>query len=212
MEPGKKGTKVRVVEAEPFNDYRVGQELIVEVVDESDNTFRGRDMTTGNMGGWINWSQVEEVGGAVSWDFLQRVLTPQTVQLLQAFDGLHRLRLRSEVADTILLELPDLEARIRDAVHEQKPGRARMKRRDKRRSEDRPGPRSWEARDSVASTRPVAETESDEDEPETDTPEDSHEEGEGGWLEGPLAELESLLQADDLSNRIAAARRTQKEG
>lgn len=211
MEPGKKGTKVRVRDARPFDDYQQGQELIVEVIDDSDGTFRGRDMATGKMGGWLSWGQVDEVGGGVAWDFLKGVLTPETVQLLSAFEGLERLKLRTEVADTILLGVPDLEARIREVADQKRPGRARL------RSRRRPFEELAQS-ELRASLRPPAPGPTDDAEEQTshdeDLPDDTSDsdvEGEGGWLEDQQLDLGSMNDLEDLSDRIQPSRRQQKE-
>lgn len=204
MEPGKKGTKVRVREARPFDDYRIGQELIVEVVDDSDGTFRGRDMATGNVGGWLNWSQVEEIGAGIGWDFLKGVLTPESVQLLSAFDGLEGLRLRTEVADAILLEVPDLEDRIREISQARKPGRARLNR---GRRPNTQAPLSSTASPHPRPTPELAPNSDSDSDPDPDpNPEEA---GEGPWLEASPPDLESLSHLEDLSDFMNA--RTQKE-
>lgn len=191
MEPGKKGMRVRVREANPFDDYSIGDELVVEVVDPSDGTFRGRNPGTGRVGGWLNWSQVEQICGGVGWDFLKGVLTPETVQLLSAFDGLEGLRLRAEVGDAILLEVPDLEDRIREISQAQKPGRARLKR------GRRPTTRGGQGPTAASHPRPSPE---DDPDPDSESDPDPEEGGEGPWLEEAHPDLESLSHLEDLSD------------
>ena len=113
MKPVPVGTRVRVVDAGPFEDAVVGSELLVHVVD-NDGTFQGRDPRSGRIGGWLRWSQVEIAVDVIGFEFLKTQLKPETVRLLLAFDGTENLRLKHEVRDQILLSLPDLGPLVRE--------------------------------------------------------------------------------------------------
>jgi len=118
-----------VVEVSPIDDYRRGEEYIVDVVDPSDGTFRARDPGSGRVGGWLRWTQVESADDTIGLDFLKQHLSPEALTLLSAFDGLAGLRLKSEIRDRILLALPDLEERVREAARERRRAGPRVKKR-----------------------------------------------------------------------------------
>ncbi len=51
-------------------------------------------------------------GPEISWDWLKGQLPGEVLELLNAFQGLEALRLKPEVRDHILLQLPNLKERI----------------------------------------------------------------------------------------------------
>jgi hypothetical protein len=51
-------------------------------------------------------------GPEISWDWLKGQLPGEVLELLSAFQGLESLRLKPEVRDHILLQLPNLKERI----------------------------------------------------------------------------------------------------
>jgi len=200
------GMRVRVIESSPFDEYHIGQDLVVDQVDASDNTLRGRDPATGKTGGWIHWHQVEEVGARVGWDFLKTVLSPRTVELLSAFDGLQRLKLKSEVADTILLGVADLEQRVRDAATTRRPGQVKMKKRR------RPEARDLDERihpSGDGPPRPPGTDPAPTPLPEVDlaTTDTANEDAASDWLEGEGLELAAISGLEDLSGHFAHTRR-----
>lgn len=114
MQPMPAGTPIRVRHVDPGDSYQVGREYVVHLVDASDGTFRARDPRTGTVGNWLRWEQVELGGAVIGWSFLKTALSPETVRLLEAFDGVDALVLREDVADTLLATIPDLPGRLRD--------------------------------------------------------------------------------------------------
>ncbi|MCC6624951.1 MAG: hypothetical protein IT385_27135 [Deltaproteobacteria bacterium] len=127
-----------MIEVGPFDDYKQGQECVVDFVDPSDGTLRGRDVQTGRVGGWLRWSQVAPIADAIGMEFLEQHLSPETLTLLRAFDGLEALRLKPEIRDRILLALPDLEERVREvATERRRPGPRLRRRKQARRAEAR---------------------------------------------------------------------------
>jgi len=200
------GMRVRVIESSPFDEYHIDQELVVEQVDTSDSTLRGRDPQTGKIGGWLHWHQVEQVGGRVGWDFLKTVLSPRTIELLSAFDGLQRLKLKNEVADEILLGVPDFEERIREAVATRRPGQVKMKRRKRPEGRDLVerifslGAEPPRPPEPEAAAPPV---------PEVDlaTSAKADEDTASDWLDGEGLELAGIGGHEDVSGHFAHARK-----
>ena len=110
MTPVAEGSTVRVIQVDPGDPYVLGE--IVEVTQIAcDGTFRGREIGTGEVKGWLNWAQVEE-GGGIGWDFLAGALSPRGRRLLEAFDGHRFLQLKRAVEDELVLLVPDLEQEI----------------------------------------------------------------------------------------------------
>jgi hypothetical protein len=106
----KEGNKVRIVACSNDHNYTVGGIYTVVHVDESDSTLKARD-ANGVVGNWIRWSDTAPCG-TVGWDFIKKVLPPDTIEFLSAFDSIEHLELSGEVKDAILLTLPDLHERI----------------------------------------------------------------------------------------------------
>ena len=110
MKPVEEGTNVRVIRVDPGDAYQVGE--LVEVAEVAcDGTFRGRELATGKVKGWLNWAQAEEAVG-IGWDFLASALSARGRLLLTAFDGHRSLQLKQSVEDELVLLVPNLEAEI----------------------------------------------------------------------------------------------------
>ena len=133
MKPAAVGTRVKVIDSGPFDEVAIGRELVVQHVD-NDGTFRGREVGTGRMSGWLRWDQVGAAGDQVGFDFLKAHLAPETVKLLAAFEGTENLRLKEEVRDRILLGLPDLGRLVREEASRLTTGGPRLVRRAPRRA------------------------------------------------------------------------------
>lgn len=137
MNPAPVGTRIRVIECGPLDDYRERREYVVDTVDPSDGTFRARDAVTGRTGGWLHWRQVEPMTERVGFDFVKRHLAPETVLLLEAFDGVRELDLRADIRDRILLALPNLAELVREEAEALAQGSgARLRRRKPRPTDD----------------------------------------------------------------------------
>lgn len=106
----KEGAKIRITGNSNEHNYTVGGIYTVVHVDEGDSTLKARD-AKGVVGNWIRWSDTTPCG-TVGWDFIKKVLPPDVVEFLGAFDGVEQLELSGDVKDTILLSLADLHERI----------------------------------------------------------------------------------------------------
>lgn len=106
----KEGAKIRITANSNDHNYTVGGIYTVVHVDEGDSTLKARD-AKGVVGNWIRWSDTAP-SGTVGWDFIKKVLPPDVVEFLAAFDGVEQLELSGDVKDTILLSLADLHERI----------------------------------------------------------------------------------------------------
>jgi hypothetical protein len=80
-------------------------------VDPNDNTLIAVD-SEGKEGSWIQWNHCVLAGGDINWTWLKGQLSADALELLSAFEGLESLRLRDEIRDHILLQLPGLKDRI----------------------------------------------------------------------------------------------------
>lgn len=94
--------------------YEPGKTYIVVRVDTNDNTLVAAD-AAGQEGSWISWSQCSPAGPDISWEWLKSHLPGESLDLLSAFEGLEKLRLKDEVRDHILNQLPNLRERILQA-------------------------------------------------------------------------------------------------
>ncbi len=110
------GQRFRVQGGFGRHSYKPNTVYTVIHVDDSDSTLRGQD-ESGGEGNWISWSNCvpHEVLG---WDFLRVELPPEALELLSGFDGLHGLKLKASVKERILSKLPDLRAKILEAISE----------------------------------------------------------------------------------------------
>lgn len=114
MKKPKIGRKIRVIGNSNDHNYTVGGIYTVTQVDDSDETLKAND-SKGNTGNWIRWRDVSETGG-VGWEFIKKVLPPDVIEFLGAFDNIETLELSGDAKDTILLSLPDLHERILKAT------------------------------------------------------------------------------------------------
>jgi hypothetical protein len=94
--------------------YEAGKVYTVNQVDPDDSTLTATD-PNGKDGQWVPWALCMEAGPEISWDWLRGQLPGEVLELLCAFEGLEQLRLRDEIRDHILNQLPNLKQRILDA-------------------------------------------------------------------------------------------------
>ncbi|TVR09636.1 MAG: hypothetical protein EA401_12780 [Planctomycetota bacterium] len=104
------GQRITVTRHKGRSDYQVGENYTVSCVDSSDHTLKATN-AAGKELGWINWDCVRPAD-TIDWLWLREQLSPETVLFLEAFDGLNHLIFNDQLADEILLELPDLEQHI----------------------------------------------------------------------------------------------------
>lgn len=112
--PFKAGDRIQAVANFRYHSYSPDQIYIVEDVDPMDSTLRARS-ATGSKGNWIKWDDCRPATG-IGWDWLKGHLPAETLELLAAFEGLERLRLREDVALALVAKLPSLKAGILDCV------------------------------------------------------------------------------------------------
>jgi hypothetical protein len=103
--------KQRIKVIRPGRGYERGKTYTIVRVDPSDNTLVAAD-SSGKEGSWVKWDHCVAGGGEVNWSWLKGQLSADALELLSAFEGLEALRLKDEIRDHILLQLPGLKDRI----------------------------------------------------------------------------------------------------
>jgi len=103
--------KQRIKITRPTRGYVPGKTYTIVRVDNSDNTLMAAD-SQGKEGTWVKWDHCVPAAGDVCWSWLKTQLSGDALELLSAFDGLEHLRLKDEIRDHILLQLPNLRERI----------------------------------------------------------------------------------------------------
>lgn len=103
--------KQRIKVIRPGRGYERGKTYTIVRVDNSDNTLVAAD-SQGKEGSWVKWDHCVPAGGEVNWSWLKGQLSTEALELLNAFEGLETLRLKDEIRDHILLQLPGLKDRI----------------------------------------------------------------------------------------------------
>jgi hypothetical protein len=103
--------KQRIKVTRPSRGYECGKTYTIVRVDDNDNTLIAID-SDGKEGSWIKWESCIQADGEIGWSWLKGQLSADALELLSAFDGLETLRLKDEIRDHILLQLPGLKDRI----------------------------------------------------------------------------------------------------
>jgi hypothetical protein len=103
--------KQRIKITLPSRGYECGKTYTIVRVDENDNTLVAVD-SEGKEGSWIKWEYCKLSDGEIGWSWLKGQLSADALELLSAFEGLETLRLKDEIRDHILLQLPSLKDRI----------------------------------------------------------------------------------------------------
>lgn len=112
MKQPEKDSRIKVLR--PVSGYEPGRVYVVIRVDPMDHTLMAVDRD-GNEGGWVKWEDCTAAGDPISWAWLKERLSGEALELLSAFDGVEELRLKDEIRDRILIDLPNLKQRILDA-------------------------------------------------------------------------------------------------
>jgi hypothetical protein len=98
------------------HDYDEGGSYVVSDIDPMDCTLRARD-DNGKIRSWIRWADcrlVTEIG----WNWLKGQLPADALELLSAFNGLERLKLREDVTTALVAEIPTLKQRILECIED----------------------------------------------------------------------------------------------
>jgi hypothetical protein len=103
--------KQRIKVTRPSRGYECGKTYTIVRVDNDDNTLVATD-SEGKEGSWIKWDCCVQVNGEIDWSWLKGQLSADALELLSAFENLEGLRLKDEIRDHILLQLPGLKDRI----------------------------------------------------------------------------------------------------
>ena len=112
MNNPQKKQRIKVLRA--CRGYEMGKTYTVERVDTTDNTLVAID-SSGVEGSWLKWDACVLAGPEISWDWLKNQLPGDVLELLSAFHGLDSIRLKPEVRDHILLQLPNLKEKITES-------------------------------------------------------------------------------------------------
>lgn len=107
------GDRFRVRGNANSHNYQPGVLYRVVRVDTSDQTLVAVN-PAGQEGNWIKWSDVT-YAAEIGWEWLQKALPTEAVELLSAFDGMDSMTLREDVRTHILLRVPDLKEKILEA-------------------------------------------------------------------------------------------------
>ena len=103
--------KQRIKVTRAGRGYQLGRSYTVVRVDPNDSTLVAVD-SEGNEGSWIKWDLCAPASADINWAWLKAHLPAEALELLSGFEGLENLRLRDEIRDRILLQLPNLKERI----------------------------------------------------------------------------------------------------
>jgi hypothetical protein len=103
--------KQRIKVTRPGRGYERGKTYTIVRVDPNDNTLVAAD-SEGKEGTWVKWDYCVLNESDINWTWLKSQLSADALELLSAFEGLESLRLRDEIRDHILLQLPGLKDRI----------------------------------------------------------------------------------------------------
>jgi hypothetical protein len=109
MNDPQKNQRIKVLRS--IRGYEVGKSYVITRVDSTDNTLIAVD-ADGKEGSWLKWDDCVITGDEISWAWLKGQLNGETLELLSAFDGVEGLRLKDELRDHILIQLPNLKDRI----------------------------------------------------------------------------------------------------
>ena len=114
METAPQGALLRVVANSGNHNYEIGSVVTVETID-SDGTFKGRK-PSGELGNWLRFRDCVAAGPTL-WSLLSRDMPGDVRAFLSCFEGVERLEVREDIAETILLSLPDLNERLIALAH-----------------------------------------------------------------------------------------------
>lgn len=108
--PFRPGDSIQAISMFNCHDYERGKTYTVVRIDSNDSTLSAKD-STGKVHGWIRWEDCQ-LAHHIGWDWLKTKLSSEALELLLAFDGLQRLRLRHDVALALIQGIPSLKERV----------------------------------------------------------------------------------------------------
>lgn len=73
------------------------------------------------MAAWVGWDEVY-AAESLEWKFVQKVLPEDIVQMLRGFRGIEKIRMRSEVRESVLAELKSKGERLGLGVWQEQEG------------------------------------------------------------------------------------------
>lgn len=114
--PFRPGDRIRPTAMFEHHDYEEGQTYVVVDIDTGDFTLRARD-EHGKTGSWIRWADCRLVND-IGWQWLKGQLPAEALELLSAFNGLDRLRLRQEITTRLVTDMPSLKQRILGCIED----------------------------------------------------------------------------------------------
>lgn len=110
-----KGECVVVARNTVGHSFTVGDRLIVNQVDSSDDTLRGTPQGSTTMApSWLPWKDAEPV--SFGWGYARKHLPGETAALLSACDGVEHLSLNQAVKAAIVDGLTDWRQRVLAAL------------------------------------------------------------------------------------------------
>jgi len=108
--PFRPGDSIQAISMFNCHDYVRGKTYTVVSIDPNDSTLNAKD-SGGKVHGWIRWQDCK-LAHHIGWDWLKTKLSTEALELLLAFDGLQRLRLRHDVALALIQGIPSLKERV----------------------------------------------------------------------------------------------------
>jgi hypothetical protein len=115
-----RGDRIEPIAMFEHHDYVKGETYTVSDIDRGDLTLRARD-ASGAVKSWIRWQDCRKPD-AIGWEWLKGRLSADALELLSAFQGLERLRLRQDVRLALITGVPSLKERILECAGKQEGG------------------------------------------------------------------------------------------
>ncbi len=115
--PFRVGARIRAMGNYQHHSYSPGQTYVVCEVDADDSTLKARD-SAGESLNWIKWDDCA-LAADIGWEWLKAHLPSDALDLLGAFEGVEHLRLKEDIRNHLVKEIPDLRERILTVIEEE---------------------------------------------------------------------------------------------